>query len=139
MSLVGATNAEKIWNYCKSKGMNDCGCAGVLSSLDCESALNPKNLEDNYKYASGYTNESYTAAVDNGSYTKFATDGFGYGLAQWTWWTRKQGLLAYAKGRCVSSGIGSGGFECNAAKVRMPARRWIIRTKSPGFLRTAVL
>lgn len=102
MSLVGATNAEKIWNYCKSKGMNEYGCAGVLSSLDCESALNPKNLEDNYEYASGYTNESYTAAVDNGSYTKFATDGFGYGLAQWTWWTRKQGLLAYAKGRCVS-------------------------------------
>ena len=102
MSLVGATNAEKIWNYCKSKGMNEYGCAGVLSSLDCESALNSKNLEDNYERTSGYTDESYTAAVDNGSYTKFVTDGFGYGLAQWTWWTRKQGLLAYAKGRGVS-------------------------------------
>ena len=58
MSLVGATNAEKIWNYCKSKGMNEYGCAGVLSSLDCESALNSKNLEDNYERTSGYTDES---------------------------------------------------------------------------------
>ena len=102
MALVGVTNAEKIWNYCKSKGMNDYGCAGVLSNLDCESALNPRNLEDSYERTSGYSDESYTAAVDSGSYTKFATDGFGYGLAQWTWWTRKQGLLAFAKGRGVS-------------------------------------
>lgn len=102
MSLVGATNAEKIWNYCKSKGMNDYGCAGVLSSLDCESALRPGNLEDTYERTSGYTDESYTVAVDNGSYTKFVTDGFGYGLAQWTWWTRKQGLLSFAKERGVS-------------------------------------
>lgn len=68
MSLAGATNAEKIWNYCKSKGMNDYGCAGVLSSLDCESALRPGNLEDTYERTSGYTDESYTVAVDNGSY-----------------------------------------------------------------------
>lgn len=102
MSLVGATNAEKIWNYCKSKGMNDYGCAGVLSSLDCESALNPMNLEDGYERTSGFTDESYTAAVNSGSYTKFVTDGFGYGLAQWTYWSRKQGLLAYAKGCGVS-------------------------------------
>ena len=102
MSLVGATNAEKIWNYCKSKGMNDYGCSGVLSSLDCESGLNPMNLEDNYEHTSGFTDESYTAAVNSGSYTKFVTDGFGFGLAQWTYWSRKQGLLAYARSCGVS-------------------------------------
>ena len=102
MSLVGETNAEKIWNYCKSKGMNDYGCAGVLSSLDCESGLNPMNLEDSYERTSGFTDESYTAAVNSGSYTKFITDGFGFGLAQWTYWSRKQGLLAYARGCGVS-------------------------------------
>lgn len=102
MSLVGETNAEKVWNYCKSKGINDYGCAGVLSSLDCESGLNPMNLENNYERTSGFTDESYTAAVNSGTYTNFITDGFGFGLAQWTYWSRKQGLLAYAKGCGVS-------------------------------------
>jgi hypothetical protein len=36
---------------------------------------------------------SYTAAVDNGSYTNFTHDFAGYGLAQWTYWSRKQGLF----------------------------------------------
>ena len=30
MSLKGSTNAEKIWNFFKSKGFNDYGCAGML-------------------------------------------------------------------------------------------------------------
>jgi hypothetical protein len=36
---------------------------------------------------------SYTVAVDNGSYTNFTHDSAGYGLAQWTYWSRKQGLF----------------------------------------------
>lgn len=102
MSLIGATNAEKIWNYCKSKRMNDYGCAGVLANLDCESGLNPMNLEDSYERSHGYTDASYTRAVDTGSYTNFATDCAGFGLAQWTWVTRKQGLLTLAQERGVS-------------------------------------
>ena len=35
--------------------------------------------------------------MDNGTYTNFARDSAGYGLAQWTYWTRKQNLLARAK------------------------------------------
>ena len=41
------------------------------------------------------TDEEYTRAVDNGTY-RFAQDGVGYGLCQWTYHTRKANLLAYA-------------------------------------------
>ena len=44
----------------------------------------------------GYTDESYTEAVDSGVYTKFGYDSAGYGLAQWTTDGRKQGLQAFA-------------------------------------------
>lgn len=47
---------------------------------------------------------SYTAAVDNGSYTNFTHDSAGYGLAQWTYWSRKQGLFQLCKSRGKSIG-----------------------------------
>lgn len=104
MPLIGSTNAEKIWNYCKAKGMNDYGCSGVLSSLDCESALNPKNLEDSHQTRLGYNDDSYVEAVNSGRYTNFVNDCAGFGLAQWTWWTRKRDLLQFAQSRGVSIG-----------------------------------
>ena len=97
MSLIGSSNEEKIWNYFKSKGLNDFGCAGLLANLFAESALNSKNLQNSYEKKLGYTDETYTAAVDNGVYTNFVRDSAGYGLAQWTYWSRKQNLLNYAK------------------------------------------
>lgn len=50
------------------------------------------------------TDASYTAAVDNGSYTNFVKDAAGYGLAQWTYWSRKQNLLNFAKEKGASIG-----------------------------------
>lgn len=95
--LYGATNAEKIWNYFKSVGMSEYGIAGLIGNLDCESALNPKNLQDSFEAVSGFADESYTAAVDDGSYKNFVYDNAGYGLFQATWWSRKKALLDYAK------------------------------------------
>lgn len=104
MALTGSTNAEKIWNFCKSKGMTDCGCAGVLGNLDCESGLNPVNLEDQYQNKWGYTDVGYMEAVDSGAYTNFVRDESGWGICQWTWHTRKQELLNYARSCGASIG-----------------------------------
>lgn len=97
MGLAGSTTAEKIWNYIKSKGLSDCGVAGLMGNLYAESGLDPKNLQDSYEKKLGHTNASYTAAVDNGSYKNFEKDAAGYGLAQWTYHTRKAALLEYAR------------------------------------------
>ena len=40
--------------------------------------------------------------MDNGSYGNFVKDSAGYGLAQWTYWSRKQALFNHAKQAGVS-------------------------------------
>lgn len=100
MSLKGSNNAEKIWNFFKSKGFNDYGCSGMLANINAESALNPMNLQNNGNKKLGMPDEEFTAAVDSGAYTKdtFIHDGYGYGLCQHTYHTRKKALYEYVKG-----------------------------------------
>ncbi len=97
-------NAKIIWDFLKGKGLNDYAVAGLMGNLKAESALNPKNLQNSYEKKLGFTDESYTAAVDNGSYSNFVRDKAGYGLAQWTYWSRKQNLLNFAKSKNTSIG-----------------------------------
>lgn len=104
MALKGNTNAEKVWNYLIAAGLTKHGAAGLMGNLQAESGLNPKNLQNSYEKKLGYTDDSYTAAVDNGSYTNFVKDSAGYGLAQWTYWTRKQKMLDFAKSHGKSIG-----------------------------------
>lgn len=96
MSLNGSTNEQKIWNYLKAKGLPDCGIAGLMGNLYAESGLIPTNLQNSYEKKLGLTDAEYTAAVDSGEYQNFATDCAGYGLAQWTYRTRKKNLLDFA-------------------------------------------
>ena len=42
--------------------------------------------------------------MDSGRYTNFVHDKAGYGLAQWTYWSRKQALLAFCKAAGASVG-----------------------------------
>lgn len=104
MSLTGKTNEERIWNFLKGKGLTDCGIAGLMGNLYAESGLRPNNLQNSYEKKLGYTDESYTAAVDSGEYTNFAKDSAGYGLAQWTYHTRKAALLAFVQACSASIG-----------------------------------
>ena len=90
-------NEQKIWNYLIGKGLSQAGAAGLMGNLYAESGLDPKNLQNTYEKKLGYNDAGYTAAVDSGSYTNFVHDSAGYGLAQWTYWSRKQNLLAFAR------------------------------------------
>ena len=102
--LTGKTNEEKIWNYLTAAGLNACGAAGLMGNLYAESALSPINLQNTFEKKLGYTDAAYTAAVDSGAYDSFVRDSAGYGLAQWTYWSRKKNLLDYAKSRGKSIG-----------------------------------
>ena len=86
-----------IWNYFKERGLNDYAVAGLMGNLYCESALRPNNLQNSFETKEGWTDKSYTNAVNDGTYKNFAYDKAGYGLAQWTWWSRKQALLYFAQ------------------------------------------
>lgn len=102
--LIGKNNDEKIWNYLKSKGFSDCGAAGVMANTQSESGNNPQNLQNTCEKKLGFTDATYTAAVDAGSYDNFIRDSAGYGLCQWTFWSRKQGLLRFAQAQKKSIG-----------------------------------
>lgn len=104
MGLTGKTNEEKIWNYLIGKGLSKAGAAGLMGNLFAESALNPKNLQNSFEKKLGHTDDSYTAGVDNGTYNNFVRDSAGYGLAQWTFWSRKQNLLEFARAAAKSIG-----------------------------------
>ena len=70
-------NEATIWRFLKSQGMTDAGVAGLMGNLFAESGLNPKNLQNSYEKKLGYTDATYTAAVDNGTYTNFVRDSAG--------------------------------------------------------------
>lgn len=97
-------NEQTIWDYLSDKLNNAYGVAGLMGNLYAESALNPRNLQQSYEKKLGYTDDSYTNAVDSGTYTNFIHDSAGYGMAQWTYWSRKEKLLKFAQKRGDSIG-----------------------------------
>ena len=94
---TGSKADEKvIWDYLLAKIGNEYGVAGLMGNLYAESALRSNNLQQTYEKKLGYTDTTYTTAVDDGTYANFVKDSAGYGLAQWTYWSRKQRLIDFA-------------------------------------------
>ena len=93
-----------IWNFLKQKGLSDCGAAGLMGNLYAESGLKSTNLQNSYEKKLWLSDEDYAAQIDAGIYQDFVHDSAGYGLAQWTFWSRKQALLAFALSRGKSIG-----------------------------------
>lgn len=93
-----AEEEAAVWLYLMELTQNPIGAAGIMGNLFYESHLSPRNLETMGKRKPVFENgEDYATAVDKGHYTEFTTDGFGYGLAQWTYSGRKQRMLDIAK------------------------------------------
>ena len=121
--LKGSTNEEKIWNFLKGAGLNDCGAAGLMGNLYAESGLRPDNLQNSYEKKLGYTDASYTAAVDSGAYAGFVKDCAGYGWpAGGAPWRRQPGGRpaggrrprdrSRQNHRCGSDCAGRGWYRC---------------------------
>ena len=102
--MIPLTNVEKIWNFLIKNYENPFGVAGLMGNLYAESRLNPQNLQNTYEKKLGMSDIEYTNAVDAGTYSNFAKDSAGYGLAQWTYSARKLNLLNYTKNKKVSVG-----------------------------------
>lgn len=84
----------EIWDYLLAFIRNEYGAAGMMGNLYAESALNFGDLEGRAAKKLGMTDLEYTLAVDCGKYTQeqFMLDGAGYGIAQWTYSSRKKHL-----------------------------------------------
>lgn len=89
------SNAKRIWDYFMGKLGNEYGVAGLMGNLEAESGLHPNRVQGDIPYSS-YSQE-YTSKVDSGEVSQYdfiynGPGGGGYGLAQWTFSTRKRGL-----------------------------------------------
>lgn len=136
---IGGTedSAEsRIWAFLKARGLNDHAAAGLMGNLYAESGLDPCNLQDSFNRSLDMTDGEYTSAVDSGTYGNFINDKAGYGLAQWTFHTRKQALLLYAHEKCAS--IGSLGMQLEFLWEELQGYRSVIGAlKTAGSVRAA--
>ena len=100
----GTDNEKIIWDFLLGKIGNPYGVAGLMGSLYAESGCRPNNLQNSAEKRLNITDAEYTMLVDGGHYPDFVTDKAGYGLAQWTFWSRKQALLDFAREQRKSIG-----------------------------------
>ena len=54
-----------IWHFLLGHIQNPYGVAGLMGNLRDESGLNPRNLQNSYEKKLGFTDDSYTTAVDS--------------------------------------------------------------------------
>lgn len=94
-------STQSIYRQLTSAGLSKAGACGMMGNMNAESAMRANNAQDGMTKLS---DAEYTAGVDNGTYTNFVRDAVGYGLCQWTYWTRKQELYNFAKAKGVSIG-----------------------------------
>lgn len=87
-------NATTIYNALKTAGATHEGACGLIGNLEHESGLIPIRKQGDLNDTSYSTSNDYTTKVNNGTISKttFVNDSIGYGLAQWTYPSRKQGL-----------------------------------------------
>ena len=101
--IIGAfsDNASTVWNFFRGKGFTKECTAGVMGNLQHESLMKSVIYEYAYQSKLNYMSaEDYVRKVNSGSYSKskFINDGVGFGLAQWTYYSRKEGLYNMCKG-----------------------------------------
>ena len=103
---------DYLWSFFQPV-LGSVGAAAVMGNIQAESAFIPTNLQNSYEKKLGFTDDTYTAAVDSGAYSAyfFSHDSAGYGLAQWTHWSRKQNLYNYLK----QNGLSIGSLEGQAS------------------------
>lgn len=92
--------SKYIFDYLMERIGNAKAVAALMGNLDVESGLNPVNLEGKYARKFNLTSREYTDLFDKAEFSELDSmihDCAGYGIAQWTFWSRKKGLYDYAK------------------------------------------
>ena len=92
------SSIQTSYNILRAAGLTRASCLGFLGNWQAESGNEPNRLQGDF---SSYRTSSkdYTSRVQNGSISRqqFGTDQKGYGLAQWTYYSRKYELYDYWK------------------------------------------
>ena len=115
---------QTIYNALRSGGLSRTAVCAMMGNMNAESALISTNVEDR----SQMSDAVYTQEVDNNTISeqRFINDTYGYGLCQWTHYSRKQGLYDLAKSKGVS--IGNEEMQCEYCI-------WELQNKYTGLYR----
>lgn len=84
-------SAEKIWNYFKDKGWSDEGTAAIMGNLDKESGLEPIRKQNDMSADRNASKQYLKNSTKNPQ--AFIKDSIGWGIAQWTYYIRKEALV----------------------------------------------
>ena len=97
--IESTMTVKEIYDWLKNCGLTDAGVSGLLGNIKAESGIRSNNLQNGFETKLGLTDKQYTDMVNNGTYnkTQFVNDKIGYGLCQWTYWSRKLGLYEFAE------------------------------------------
>lgn len=95
--------AQDIYDLLRAGGLSRAGALGMLGNMQAESGLKEDIAQ---RGMTTMSDEQYTKAADSGG-VDFVHDAVGYGLCQWTWYPRKQGLLKKAQSYCCSVSDGT--------------------------------
>ena len=89
---------QTIYNTLRASGLTEAGALGFLGNWDCESNCEPYRLQGDFSPYRTISHQ-YTEDVESGKIpmSQFAHDSKGYGLAQWTYYTRKEDLYDFWK------------------------------------------
>lgn len=96
--LASCDNSSTIWKKLREK-FSKKGTAAIMGNLEAESNLKSVIYQNSYKGSVGLSDQEYVNRVNSGAYSehKFVHDSVGFGLAQWTYYSRKQGLYNACK------------------------------------------
>ena len=102
LGISSITEKERIvWDFLMQSGLTKAGAAGLMGNLKAESGIESVIYENAWKEKIGLTDQEYVDYVNNGWYSEydFINDQVGFGLAQWTYCTRKEALLNHCRGK----------------------------------------
>ena len=93
------SNVQLIYKQLRDAGVSEAGALGLMGNWMAESGLEPGRLQGDFTQGRTYS-RAYTDDVASGRIgrSQFGRDQKGYGLAQWTYYTRKEDLYDFWNG-----------------------------------------
>lgn len=91
---------QNIYNLLRRAGLTHEGTCALMGNMKAESGMKSNIAQ---RGMTRLSDEEYTSKADRRE-IEFIHDQVGYGLCQWTYFSRKKGLLDFAQGRGTSIG-----------------------------------
>lgn len=117
---------QTIFNLLRGYGLSEAGALGLLGNWECESNCEPYRVQGDFQ-PNRSISKNYVQRIENRQMTReqFAGDQKGFGLAQWTYPTRKANLYTLWL---------DGPFSIGSCELQVKFAVWELQNEYPGLL-----